>query len=291
MGNLDRFSSAAIDLLRYYKSGNNTSMKKIFDKAQLFSGWDIGDSPFWYANVQLALELAGIVEVVETSNMQNWSFVSEESLIVKDKDVIVLGEKQYLKNKYNCETTPRISTGEGFLIYSCACNTINLGSQVRKFDILHMLPSIGQVENDTLIPVAGTPDFETGEWLKFDFTDLKWKDFEPTEAGIGIYRSIENKTGKSFWIYFGSQKSFRVIYPEWGFLLYSVKAGVRWDSIINYQDGKVVVPRQFRLPRLLLKELFLISDSVHIDWEIAFEGVSESDFKYFIAILKKKAYL
>ena len=288
MGKCDSFVQSAFDLIVYYQSGNDTSLRALFDKARTHSGWEPSNETFWYANARLAFELAGIFEVVESPSSQRWSLA-----VGNASELPLYGTRSHLSELRNDENqTATISTDDGIHLFRLISRKALLEQSQVMSELLLRTPSHTEIESAVSSRIRGLPDTSRGTWDRFDFTEMRWtrteKDHVPE---LGLYRAWERSTGRSVWIVDHQGNSISFISPEWAPLLAAKRIGISPQRIFSYDEGRIVVPRAFKLPRLILKELTLISNDIHIDWRISFSGVAHGNYASFMDVLLKKGLL
>lgn len=288
MDKSDSFLQTALDLLSYYQSGNDTSMRAVFDKARTHAGWLPKNEKFWYANVRLAFEMAGIVEIVESPSTQRWSFCTET-----EADLLPFGTKfQLIENGMSEDTTPVISTDEGLQLY----RLISTGELVHQnpvfSSLLSRLPSSAEIESSVCNRVRGLPDTSRGNWQFFDFKQMRWLDvMNGQEIRPGLFRAWDRATGRSVWVVDQQNNSISFVSPEWAPMLAAKRNGLTARKIFAFENNSVSVPRAFKLPRAIMKELTLCSMYIHIDWNITFSDISEARYELFLAALSEKGLI
>lgn len=293
MSNLNSFVEITLDLLTYYQHGNDTSLKAILEKATYHSHWHNQKSKFWYYNARLALEIGGFLEITETTSGSQWYFISKNPIIKSKNNVTILGSQKSLL-EFDQSITPEamITTDEGFSFYGFSrqadsdCELVSIQGQ-----IISHLPTYVEVEKSVCEVVRGSPDVSISQWEYFDFQNFKWIEFESTEnVRKGLFRTWDPAAGRSYWIYDGLSKSTKVIHPEWAMLLAVKKLDIDIGTVFNVVGNDLIIPRAFKLPRLIQKELFMHCKNVKIDWNLTFCGIDINFHKTLLEVFEKKEF-
>lgn len=290
----DQVVHSAVELLRYYRSGNATSLKDIFEKSKQYANWESKGFDFWHSNLKHIFELAGLLEVVEMQSSSRWSLVNTFSLLQRKGGPWLIGDRALIKDFAEKikkpDPVPVITTNEGLCVYGISLSkeqlrTLSLGESFYKDELLKSLPSFVEIQKKVADKVNGPPSFETGLWEKFDFAAGQWTALKSEDSEIaGLFRSVERRYGLSSWIWAGKGESLKVLYPEWLFVIGCARLGIDLTSSFTYKNQTLTIPRQVRLPRLIQKHLFASCKSVHIDWNIQYLGLDEQAY---INLVKK----
>lgn len=291
MDRLEQLSDITIKLLTYHQSGNATSLRAILDQSFEFAKPQHLDDRYWRANLRLALELSGHLEFIETASTQKWTSTSPLSRIPRSKYTVEFSSKALLYSEYpslNSAIKPAITTNDGFTIWQVPVEDKELSLKGRLYE---HLPSKGRIEESVCDFIRGGPDFSVGIWETFDFSQFRWcavggKD-SPRQ---GLFKNSDHRSGKSVWLLDEKGNSWKFIFPEWAMLFAMARLNVDFSKIFKFSQGTLVIPRTLKMPRILLKELVLSSDQIHIDWNLNFHCIDHDDYISLTNFLQKRGF-
>lgn len=291
MDDLELLSDITIKLLNYHQSGNATSLRSIFDQSfELAKPRNLNEK-YWRANLRLALELSGHIEIIETPSTQRWTSTLPLSRITRQKSTVELSSKSILLSEHPSlvpDIIPAITTNDGFTIWQIP---IKENALLLKGRLYEHLPSKGRIEESVCDFIRGGPDFSVGMWETFDFSQFKWSAINVRETHQkGLFKNSDHKTGKSVWILDDKGNSWKFIFPEWAMLFAMSRMNFDLSKFFVFSEGTLTIPRTIRIPRILLKELVISSEKIHIDWNINFNGIAHEDYFSFFNFLRKRGF-
>lgn len=253
-------------LLKYFQKGDYSLFKKACD----LSGVTLLEDPFYYSNQFLAFQIGGLIEASAIESSTRWSVSFEGNFEVESDISKIIGvDSNFFENKENSRPLIKSESGTG-LLFGVDSNVCNKHSFFGKA-IFSKIPSARSIEEEVL---AEEKSFfsKDNNFELFELSTLAWKALSANEGKAkGIVRIRKRFGGVEYFIVHEEVNlAFRVLHPEWMFVLGS--SIFKWDlsKTIKIENSDIVIPRQFRFPNLYYKIFFANSKACLIGKNVRF---------------------
>lgn len=279
-------------LLSYYGEGNFITFKKVCEIAYP----DARDS-YFYSNLFTALNVAGFIEIKNNyTSLMRWyssTRITEGFIVVESLKSKIMGTTNEWYRDSKIKLYPLIiDQNNDRLIEGSYQNdfVLNKNNYLFNKDFFNRLPNLPVIEKnigyeEKMLPNSNvrieTFNCENKRWIHVDYYSIN----EPS-----LIRITKEFTGIYYYIVYPEiNLYYRIQNPEWGLIV--AAAQLRWDvtSFFKFESNNLIIDTQFKIPTLILRNLFSASERLKIGAKLEFININEicanSFFNYMSNIL------
>lgn len=244
-------------MLVYEADGNFTKFNEIVYKSGMS---EFNQSKYFVYNLMQALSIQGVIDLVWLDRGITW-------IINNDLD-----NPSEAKSILGCEllTENSIIPTIFFQSVPLAYKSTSKNSFV---DTLDNVSPIGCVSDHVLF--LDTYMSQTTESFEMYCIDtFKWVHKDGIDDQNMIIRVKEKFSGYKYFLFISESRSFfKVLYPEWLFVVGAYICDLNFRTIININKKALIIPASFRLPKILNNFLFQNCESISLGFQNQYSGV------------------
>lgn len=278
------------DLLKYFHHGDFS----VFERAVALAGVvSPADDPFRTADLMLAAQMAGLIDVTNSEGGRTWWVAFEGDISVSSATQKVIGVTKDWATCYASAIRTVIASRHGEpLVLGVHGSGEKPLHEVCDFGpaFLRRLPSVRDIERQVVREERVLMDGMDSHIELFSSEDIRWLPIAASDVPMkGLIRLRRGYGGWTYVVRVGSASSSLVITdPDWALPIARNILGWRTSLFAEVRGDVLKVARAFRLPGLVLRYLFANSSLVTVGPQLCFDGADSSAIEHFLAYLEGK---
>jgi hypothetical protein len=273
-------------LIEYYQSGDIST----FERICTLSGFVTPNSPrYLLFNYLNAASMVGFIEISETEHSTRWTSSIRPAIRINSGLSKLIGTTKSVLKSSNTNLKPLAEDDSGQVLVwgqkGVGHFYDNNWLSLRCDPSVLLGPASGFVEQ---IVEEQNLNLESGlEVETFNLLNRQWQIVEASALrSPALIREKRQYSGSRYRIVLPELKlAFRILYPEWAFLVTARVLRWEFDKCVRVSGGDVYFDARFRLPTILKRYLFANSDSVTIGRSTVFKKIEQkalSAFRSFV---------
>lgn len=274
-----QISLAAI--LRYRGSGDFAAFCHAADLANDHS---VSDQPYFCANLLLACQVTGMVEVSNATGAIEWWVAHSGDICIHAAWIKTIGISKAWFEANEASVMPVVTdqTGRALLLGTARKSTGAEGSaSVFARPIDKIIPRFKDIENQLFVEAP----YETDPVHPIEIFNPKSHQWENPGNNDKASRLIRVRTDYAGILYFIQHPQlrlqFRITQPEWAYVVAFHTLPWKLTDLVELRDGQVAIHRTIRLPILMYRALFSASATMAIGPILRFQRVSDDCLRGF----------
>ncbi len=273
-------------LLKYLHHGDFS----VFRRAAEISGFCAStDSRFAVADLLLACQRAGFIEVGFSGGERTWWSAFEDAVFVRSPVPKLIPVRAATLLKPGAETLPLVTARDNEdLIWGVLTSEPLVDACDLAPSFLSRLPIISDIERQTCRTEHTPPDLSRATVERFCPDRARWEPISPAELPIRSLLRIRPKFGTWLHLIPISESGPLIVLANNEWAMPVARNILSWplDPLVRSDGGSLLVSRAFRLPGLLLRFLFANASHVSIGGQIRAYGMNPVAQRQILKYLK-----
>jgi hypothetical protein len=275
-------------LLRYFHHGDTGAFARV---CSLSGATDQAADVFSQADLFLALQVAGLIEVSINDGLRTWFAASLEDPFLNGQMPKVVGTTSawFRNHAGETRTVIRRNSGEPLLLGTDTSkqrrphHACNLGP-----GFLQRLPSVRDVEAQLVRPEPLPIDLADCAVEMFDTATARWRLHDDIQTPQNVLIRIRGRfSGWSYWVAGPrSRCSFKLLDTDWAFLIARNILGWNLGDFLKVERGSICLRRAYRLPCLISRFLFANAKSLSTGPMLEFADIDDQAAESLLVYLK-----